>query len=121
MNQKSTAQPAEHTLLWLLKILAGLMIVVFLTIHFIVNHLVAPEGLLTYADVIAYYNNPIIPIMEILFLGSVLTHALLGVRSIILDLNPAVKMVIYLDMLLLGAGILAFIYGIWLTVSICLA
>ncbi|MRR52611.1 MAG: hypothetical protein EG825_17195, partial [Rhodocyclaceae bacterium] len=76
----STQKPQEGAWLWLLKIVAGLLIIVIMGIHFVVNHLVAPGGLLTYTDVLAYYQNPIIPIMEILFLVFVVTHALLGIR-----------------------------------------
>ena len=74
---------------WLLKIITGLFVVVFLGIHFIVNHLIAPEGLLTYSDVVKYYQNPIIVIMEISFLIVVVVHSFLGLRAILLDLNPS--------------------------------
>jgi len=95
-----------------------MFIVILLAIHFIVNHLVAPEGLLSYADVIAYYKNPIIPAMEIAFLFVVLVHALLGVRSIILDTQPTGRFMKVLDIVLLGTGVLTFIYGVWLALTI---
>ncbi len=41
----------ENALLWFIKVLAGGLIFVFLVIHFIVNHLIAPGGLLTFSDV----------------------------------------------------------------------
>jgi succinate dehydrogenase / fumarate reductase membrane anchor subunit len=103
---------------WLFKVLAGLLIVVFLGIHYIVNHLVAPGGLLSYADVIAYYQNPWIPIMEGFFLVLVITHSLVGVRSIILDLNPSDRTLRMITRILLAAGIVATVYGIWLLVII---
>jgi succinate dehydrogenase hydrophobic anchor subunit len=65
----------EGTWLWLLKIVGGLLIVIVLGIHFVVNHLVAPGGLLTYADVISYYKNPLIPIMEVGFLVLAIGHS----------------------------------------------
>lgn len=110
----STQKPQEGAWLWLLKIIAGLLIVIVLGIHFWVNHLVAPGGLLSYSDVLAYYQNPIIPIMEIIFLVFVVTHALLGLRSILLDLNPKQSVLRWMNTGLLLLGIIAIGYGSWL-------
>lgn len=104
----------ENVWLWLVKIIAGLGIVIFLTIHFIVNHLVAPEGLLSYADILRYYSNPIVPIMEAGFLIFAVVHSLLGLRSIILDLNPSTKVMRFVNPLLIAVGSASIIYGLWL-------
>lgn len=114
----SVPKPREGAWLWLFKIVAGLMIIVLLGVHFIVNHLVAPTGLLTYADVIRYYQVPFIPLMEIIFLVFVIAHALVGLRSILLDLNPSNGVLRVADVLfiLIGAGFS--IYGIWLVWAI---
>jgi len=114
----SVAKPREGTWLWLFKIVAGLMIVILLGIHFVVNHLVAPAGLLTYADVVRYYTIPFVPVMEILFLVFVIAHALVGLRGILLDLNPSDAVLRAADILfiLIGAGFS--IYGIWLVWAI---
>jgi len=103
---------------WLIKIFAGILIVFLLGIHFVVNHLVAPGGLLTYADVVAYYQHPAIVVMEIGFLVVVITHSFLGIRSIILDLNPSPAMLRAANMILLIVGSAAVIYGIWLALTI---
>jgi succinate dehydrogenase hydrophobic anchor subunit len=114
----SVPKTREGTWLWLYKIVAGLLIVILLGVHFVVNHLVAPNGLLSYDDVIRYYQVPIIPIMEIAFLAFVVSHALVGLRSIILDLNPSNLVLKIVDILfvLVGTGFVA--YGIWLVVVI---
>jgi len=115
MDKTSTLRKSrEGAGLWLYKIVAGLFIVILLGVHLVVNHLVAPEGLLTYTDVIRYYTNPIIPIMEILFLVVVISHALVGLRGIILDLNPPDRLVKALDVLFLLAGAGFTVYGVWL-------
>jgi len=114
----SSTKRHEGTWIWLFKIVAGLLIVVLLGIHFIVNHLVAPEGLLSYADVVAYYQNPIIPIMEIVFLALAVSHSLIGIRSIILDLNPSDKTMRSLDVAFIILGLGATLYGIWLVLVI---
>jgi succinate dehydrogenase / fumarate reductase membrane anchor subunit len=114
----SVPKPREGTWLWLFKIAAGLMIVVLLLVHFVVNHLVAPGGLLTYADVVRYYSIPLIPAMEIVFLVFVVSHALVGLRSILLDLNPSDGLLRAADILFLLAGIGFTVYGIWLVWAI---
>ena len=111
-------QNREKSKLWFIKVFAGLLIIFFMTLHMIVNHLVTPEGLLSYQDVLNYYQNPLIPIIEILFLVTVITHCLLGLRSIILDLNPAVGLMRKLDIGFFLLGIVSSIYGILLVIII---
>lgn len=103
---------------WLIKIVAGLFIVVLLGIHFVVNHAIVPGGLLTYADVVNYYQNPIVVTMEILFLIVVVIHAFLGLRSIILDLNPAANVLKAVNYFLLVFGAASIVYGIWLALTV---
>jgi len=108
----------ENTWLWLLKILTGILLVILLGIHLVVNHFVSENGLLTYADVVAYYQNPIIPIMEICFLAAVVSHSLIGLRGIILDLNPSRSLLKIIDVVLVLGGVSVVIYGIWLVTVI---
>ncbi|GAP14654.1 succinate dehydrogenase, hydrophobic anchor subunit [Longilinea arvoryzae] len=114
----SNGKSQEGAWLWLLKIVAGLVIILVLGIHFWVNHLLAPNGLLNYTDVLAYYQNPIIPAMEIVFLVFVVAHALLGIRSILLDLNPSWQVLRWINVLLLIIGVAAIAYGTWLVLFI---
>jgi succinate dehydrogenase hydrophobic anchor subunit len=114
----STPKAREGVWLWLLKIVAGLLVFVVLGIHLVVNHMTAPEGLLTYSDVVRYYQNPIIVAMEISFLVVVVTHALVGLRSIILDLNPSDRILTLVNWLFTIAGASAIIYGTWLALVI---
>lgn len=110
----SIPKPRENSWLWLYKIVAGLLIVVLLGVHFVVNHLVAPSGLLTYADVVAYYKAPWVPIMEVAFLVFVISHALVGLRSIFMDFNPSDKALKIVDIVFWIAGVGFSIYGAWL-------
>jgi len=118
LETPSIPKPREGAWLWLFKIVAGLLIVVLLGVHFIINHLVAPSGLLSYADVVAYYNNPLIVAMEIFFLVFVVSHALVGMRSIILDLNPSDRTLRLVDVFLVLLGSVSILYGIWLALVI---
>jgi succinate dehydrogenase hydrophobic anchor subunit len=114
----SAPRTSENTWLWMIKILTGPLLVILLLIHFLVNHFLGQTGLLTYADVVAYYRNPIIPIMEVLFLAAVVTHSLIGLRGILLDLNPARRFLKVIDGALVLVGISAVSYGIWLILVI---
>jgi succinate dehydrogenase hydrophobic anchor subunit len=114
MLAPSTARPHETAWLWLAKIVTGVLIFAILVIHLVVNHLVAEGGLLTYNDVLRYYSNPLIPIMEVFFLVFVVSHALLGVRGIVLDFNPSRRFVRGLNIGLVALGVISIAYGLWL-------
>ena len=118
MRESLSPKRLEGSGRWLLKIFTGLLIVVFLGIHFVVNHLVAPGGLLTYADVVAYFQNPIIVAMEISFLVLVVIHSFLGLRSILLDLNPSPAVLRMANFAFVVIGAAAVIYGAWLALTI---
>lgn len=113
-----TPRSGEGAGLWFLKILTGFLVIVVLMIHLIVNHLIVEGGLLSYADIVQYYQKAIIPIMEIAFLIFVVTHALMGLRSVLLDLHPSNKVlrIINYGLSVLGVGSIA--YGIWLVLVI---
>ena len=116
IGNSSRPKNNEGVGLWLFKIAAGLLVLVVLAIHFVINHAVAPGGLLTYEDVIQYYKVPIVPVMEIIFLFVVVTHALLGVRSILLDLSLVQKIWRVIDGILVALGTIAIAYGTWLVI-----
>ena len=118
MDNISRAKPREGGWLWIIKILSGLLIVALLILHMIINHLVAEGGLLTYQDVLNYYNNWIIPVLEIAFLVFVVSHSLLGLRSILLDLNPSDKLLRIANWFLIIVGSAAILYGSWLAIHI---
>jgi succinate dehydrogenase hydrophobic anchor subunit len=111
---RTGAKPKETAGMWLVKIATGVLVVVFILVHLVVNHLVAEGGLLSYADVVRYLANPWITLMESCFLVIVVAHSLVGTRSIILDLDPPARLQRGIDafLWLLGAG--SVVYGIWL-------
>lgn len=118
INQQTKPKIGEGSGLWLLKIVAGLLIVLLLGLHYVVNHLVAPNGLMGWAEVVAYYQNPLIPIIEVIFLILVLGHAALGVRSIILDLDlpRPTQRVIDWGIAVVALGFAT--YGIWIVMKV---
>ena len=116
----SGPRPGENTWIWLIKIITGPLLVLVIALHFVVNHYMGSmhSGLMTYNDVVAYYQNPIIPIIEIVFLATVVTHCLIGLRGIILDMNPSRNVLRVVNWLLVILGIFSVGYGIWLALAI---
>jgi len=110
----STPKSGENSWLWLLKLVTGPFIIIFMLVHFIVNHAIASSGLLNYSDILTYYTIWVVPVMEIIFLGLVVSHSLLGLRSIIIDLHPSRGVLAVISWLFLIIGVSAFVYGTWL-------
>jgi succinate dehydrogenase hydrophobic anchor subunit len=121
MHYAAEMRPRENAWLWLAKIVSGVLVFAILLVHLVVNHLVAQGGLLSYADVLAYYANPLIIVMEGSFLILVVVHALIGVRGIALDLDPAPALMRALDVVFVLAGIGAIGYGLWLLQAVARA
>lgn len=112
------AMQKENAVLWMVKVIAGALLLGVLGLHLVVNHLTAPEGLLSYADVVRYFQNPLVVAMEITFLVIVITHALIGLRSILLDLKPSAGVLRLVDGLFIIVGIVGIVYGTWLALTI---
>jgi succinate dehydrogenase hydrophobic anchor subunit len=103
------------TLRWFTQAGLGILLIVLLGVHLLVNHWIAPQGLLSHADVVRYYDVPGIALMEIMFLAIVTAHCLLGLHSILLDLNlPSIYNTVC-TLLLFFLGLTAFVYGSRLT------
>lgn len=111
---RTGSQPRETSSLWMIKALTGLLIIVILGVHFVVNHILGENALLTYQDIVRYYTNPIIPLMEIAFVIFVVSHSLIGLRGIILDLKPSASTTKVIDWAFVILGTVAVVYGIWL-------
>ena len=119
-SSASGPRPGENTWTWLIKIATGPLLVLVLILHFTVNHYLGslPSGLMTYDDVIRYFQNPVIVAIEILFLITVVTHSLLGFHGILLDLHPPRTLLVISTWLHVLLGISAVAYGIWLALTI---
>jgi succinate dehydrogenase hydrophobic anchor subunit len=100
---------------WLWQVFTGVGLVILLGLHFIANHFVAKGGLRDFAEVVAYLRNPVILCLEVLFLLCVTTHALLGVRAILLDFGLSEQTERRLDRVLKVVGALTVVYGLAVT------
>jgi succinate dehydrogenase / fumarate reductase membrane anchor subunit len=116
----SGPRPGENTWLWLTKIITGPLLLLVLGLHFTVNHYLGslPSGLMTYEDVIRYFQNPVIVAIEILFLVLVVTHSLIGFHGILLDMHPSRNVLMIFTWLHVILGVSAVAYGVWLALTI---
>lgn len=100
---------------WILQAITGVLLVALLGFHMWANHFVVEGGLRTYEDVVAYLAAPVILVWEVLFLGVVTWHALLGVRAIIFDLGLSRAAERTVTLVLTAIGVATVAYGLWLT------
>jgi succinate dehydrogenase hydrophobic anchor subunit len=116
----SGPRPGENTWLWLIKIVTGPLLLVILGLHLTVNHYLGSmsSGLMTYDDVIRYFQNPLIVAIEILFLVTVVTHSLIGFHGILLDLHPPRNVLLIFTWLHVILGVSAVGYGVWLALTV---
>jgi succinate dehydrogenase hydrophobic anchor subunit len=103
---------------WLAQVILGILLVLLVSIHLVVNHWAAPQGLLTYADIIHYYDFPGIAMMEAIFLIVVTSHCILGLYGILLDINLPPNVTRAVAQILIALGATTIFYGIWLIISI---
>ena len=101
---------------WLLQVITGGALLVLVVVHLVAQHFVvqSPGGLRDYAQVLAYLGNPVIVVIESLFLVAVTWHAMLGVRSIVLDLGLGVTGRRRVTAAVTPLGALTLGYGFWM-------
>jgi succinate dehydrogenase hydrophobic anchor subunit len=99
---------------WRTMTLTGLGLLVLVTVHMVANHFVVKSigGLRDYQQVLTYIANPAIFTIESLFLLFVTVHAMLGLRGVLLDLDPGPRLRRWIDrgLAVLGLGTLAYGY-----------
>jgi len=112
MSANTFDRESKPTVAWLWQVFTGVGLVVLLGLHMVANHFIAKGGLRDYAAVVAYLRNPIILVLEILFLVCVTTHALLGVRAIFLDFGVSDRVEQLVTRALKWIGVLTVGYGL---------
>ena len=98
---------------WIWQASTGLLLVILLGVHIFANHF-SEGGLLSYDQVVRHLSNPLILLMEVAFLGTVIFHALAGVRAILLDTGISQDADRKLVRILSMVGVLMFLYGSWI-------
>jgi succinate dehydrogenase hydrophobic anchor subunit len=101
---------------WRLTAYTGIGLVVLLAAHMIAHHFVVESvgGLRTYEQVLDYLANPVMFVIECLFLGFVTVHAMLGLRSVLFDLTTSERARTWISRGLVVLGALTVGYGLLL-------
>lgn len=92
---------------------SGLALLVLVTIHMVAHHFVVDDigGLRTYRNVLDYISTPIIVVIEGVFLVVVTAHAMLGLRSVLLDFGLSERWRSLLERTLVVLGVVTVAYG----------
>jgi succinate dehydrogenase hydrophobic anchor subunit len=103
---------------WRATALSGLAVLVLVTVHMVAHHFVVEQvgGLRTYRQVLEYIGNPVILVLEAVFLVVVTWHAMLGLRSVLFDLGLSSRMRTTVTRGLTALGTLTVAYGLMLLV-----
>ena len=117
-SKKKTIERDSATGVWIIQAITGVLLIVLLGLHMIAHHFIVEGGLRTFQDVVDYISNPVIFVLELLFLIVVTPHAMLGLQGIVLDLGPsksAERVIIWVFRILM---VLVLGYGIWLAFAL---
>ena len=98
---------------WPIQAVTGVLLIIVLFLHMLFNHF-QEGGMLDAAGVILHVSNPLIFILEILFVVFVTYHALLGVRAIIYELSSSETTRRRVNTGLTILGIITVVYGVFL-------
>lgn len=101
---------------WKATAYSGVALLALVTMHMVAHHFVVEEvgGLRTYAQVLDYVANPVIFVLEILFLVIVTTHSMLGLRSVLFDFGLSARTKRRVARGLLVLGVVTIAYGVTL-------
>ena len=89
--------------------LTAVALLVFMTIHMIVVHY--PPFHIDFSIIVERMVNPVWKVIEILFLFSVLLHAVAGAYAVLIDIEVVSRFKKALAVLMIIAGIIAFVWG----------
>jgi succinate dehydrogenase hydrophobic anchor subunit len=103
---------------WITQVLTGLLLIAILTLHMISHHFVVEGGLRDYQQVLDYVQNPLVFVLELVFIIIATAHALLGVRAVILDIGLSEGAKRTLNWVLAILGAITLVYGIWLAFAL---
>lgn len=110
--------PTRAGAMWLVKALSGVLLIGFLGLHLVAQHVLVEGGLRDFAAVVAYLRHPLALTAEIGLLAAVIVHAALGVRAILVDVLPTERALRVADWVIRVAALLALAYGIGLTLVV---
>jgi succinate dehydrogenase hydrophobic anchor subunit len=115
-SRKARARSAVAGRSWIATTLTGVALLILLGVHMVANHFVVESvgGLRSYRQVLEYIRHPVILATESVFLLVVTVHAVLGVRGVMLDLDPSPRARRWIDAGLIALGVVTLAYGFFL-------
>lgn len=116
--QRVLERQRRGTLAWIGQAVSGILLLILLGTHMIAHHFIVEGGLRRYQQVLDYIGNPVILVLEVLFLIVVSYHAMLGLRAIIFDLGLTQKQERTVTQVLTGVGLAIFVYGVFLAITL---
>jgi succinate dehydrogenase hydrophobic anchor subunit len=84
----------------------------------VAHHFVVEDGLRNFEEVLDYVSNPVIFVLEVLFLIVVTPHAMLGLQSIVMDLGLSESAERTFTWIFRFLTLVILAYGIWLAVAL---
>ncbi|RCK72507.1 MAG: hypothetical protein ANABAC_1855 [Anaerolineae bacterium] len=100
---------------WLSQVISGVALFFFVGLHFYLQHYAVVGGLRDFQQILDYLTNWWALVLEWLFLSVVTVHAILGLRSIMLDIGMNSRR---MDIFSFLAVVFIIVYGIELTMEI---
>ncbi len=103
---------------WLIQAFSGFLLIPILGLHMIAHHFIVEGGLRTFQDVIDYISNPIVFVLEVVFLIVIMPHAMLGLYAIVIDLGPSQRAKKSIVWIFRVVTVIVIGYGIWLAIAL---
>ena len=104
--------------MWLVKAVSGGLLIVFLGTHLVAQHLLVEGGLRDYDAVVAYLRHPVALAAELGLLVTVVAHAALGVRAVLVDMLPGERALRRATWVIGAVSLGCLAYGIGLTLVV---
>ena len=113
MDTATRSEPSTRSRSWRWTAITGVALLALVTIHMVAHHFVVGSigGLRTYAQVLDYIGTPVIFVIEGVFLVVVTVHAMLGLRSVLLDFGLTERRRRLVGRGLVALGIVTITYG----------
>jgi succinate dehydrogenase hydrophobic anchor subunit len=110
--------PDRSGALWLVKAISGASLFLFLGVHLVAQHFLAPGGLRDYASVVAYLHQPAALFAEMGLVLAVVVHVATAMRSFLGELIHNQRALRFVDgaIVVTSVGIVA--YAAWITYTI---
>jgi succinate dehydrogenase hydrophobic anchor subunit len=84
----------------------------------VLQHFLVEGGLRDYAAVVAYLRNPVALVAELGLLITVIVHAALGVRAVLVDMLPSERALRRASWVIGVVSAVSLVYGIGLTLVV---